>query len=582
MSLVSSNNIAALLVNPIIKSLPPHLLTFVVPQNYEAYTPVNHAVWRYVMRQNLQNLSKIAHDSYLDGLKKTGISIEKIPNLLEMNTILAKIGWAAVTVDGFIPPSAFMEFQAYKVLVIAADIRQINHIEYTPAPDILHEAAGHAPIIANKEYSDYLQLFGEIGSKALSSAKDYELYEAIRHLSILKEYPETPIEDVQKAEQEIESIMGNMGELSEMSQIRRLHWWTVEYGLIGELENPKIYGAGLLSSIGESVTCLLPEVNKIPYSLEAATVDFDITKTQPQLFVTPSFEHLTKVLNEFADTMALRKGGKYGIEKAIATKNTATVQLDNGLQISGTFAEIITNDKGEVIYIKTNSPTSIALDNKELGGHTTSYHEHGYSTPLGKIKNLNTESKSSIFNLAYKQNGLEFENGIVIEGTPVDCLVVGEEELIITFEDCTISYNGKILFQPEWGDFDLAVGKEITAVFSGAADKVAFGNAMQPSKHKTLKITYDDKDKQLHSLYQLIRDVRDQKKVNISLEEIFGIVKTDFPEDWLATLEIAEYSASDSAYKALQQEASDYLQQLSQTNPTIQKLILDGLKLISV
>ena len=80
-----------------------------------------------------------------------------------MNDILGKIGWGAVAVDGFIPPAAFMEFQAYKVLVIACDMRQLHHIEYTPAPDIVHEAAGHAPIIVDREYSDYLQRFGEVG-----------------------------------------------------------------------------------------------------------------------------------------------------------------------------------------------------------------------------------------------------------------------------------------------------------------------------------------------------------------------------------------------------------------------------------
>ncbi len=64
-----------------------------------------------------------------------------------------------------------MEFQEHKVLVVAADIRQINHIEYTPAPDIIHEAAGHAPIIADKKYAEYLRLFGEIGRKAFSSGK---------------------------------------------------------------------------------------------------------------------------------------------------------------------------------------------------------------------------------------------------------------------------------------------------------------------------------------------------------------------------------------------------------------------------
>ena len=172
-----------------IEGLPEHLKQFIVDQNYEQYTPINQEVWRYVMGQNVRFLSKVAHGSYLNGLQEAGISLDKIPSIYGMNRILKEIGWSAVAVDGFIPPNAFMEFQKYKVLVIAADIRQIDHIQYTPAPDIIHEAAGHAPIIADKEYAEYLRLFGEIGAKSFSSKQDYSLYEAIRKLSILKEYP---------------------------------------------------------------------------------------------------------------------------------------------------------------------------------------------------------------------------------------------------------------------------------------------------------------------------------------------------------------------------------------------------------
>ena len=153
--------------NEVLAKLPKHLLSLVIDQPYNSYTARDHAVWRYVMRQNTRYLSKVAHGSYIDGLRQTGISIEQIPHMYGMNRILKDIGWAAVAVDGFIPPAAFMEFQAYKILVIAADIRPINQIEYTPAPDIIHEAAGHAPIIADPEYAEYLQLFGEIGSKSL-------------------------------------------------------------------------------------------------------------------------------------------------------------------------------------------------------------------------------------------------------------------------------------------------------------------------------------------------------------------------------------------------------------------------------
>ena len=157
--------------NPLIDRLPEHLKQFIKPQDYEDYTPINQAVWRYVMRKNVDYLSKVAHNSYLDGLKKTGLEVDNIPNMYGMNRILKEIGWAAVAVDGFIPPNAFMEFQAYNVLVIASDIRQLEHIEYTPAPDIIHEGAGHAPIIANPEYAEYLRRFGEIGCKAISSSR---------------------------------------------------------------------------------------------------------------------------------------------------------------------------------------------------------------------------------------------------------------------------------------------------------------------------------------------------------------------------------------------------------------------------
>ena len=131
------------------------------------------------MRQNYYYLKDIAYYPYIKGLERAGLSIERIPELPTMNRNLGQIGWGAVTVDGFIPPAAFMEFQAYKVLVIATDIRQLNHIEYTPTPDIIHESAGHAPIIADPAYAEYLRHFGEIGSKALYSKQDFDLYASL-------------------------------------------------------------------------------------------------------------------------------------------------------------------------------------------------------------------------------------------------------------------------------------------------------------------------------------------------------------------------------------------------------------------
>src|SRR6266513_1669562 len=158
--------------NTAVAACPKHLLQFAVDQRYDDYTSVDHAVWRFIMRQNIFFLKEYAHKVYFQGLLDTGISFERIPRIEEMNDILAKIEWGAVAVDGFIPPAAFMEYQA------------------------------------------------------------------IRHLSILKERPNADPKEVEEATKLVEHRQKNLGAPSEMALLSRLHWWTVEYGLIGTLENP--------------------------------------------------------------------------------------------------------------------------------------------------------------------------------------------------------------------------------------------------------------------------------------------------------------------------------------------------------
>ncbi|MGB0256892.1 MAG: phenylalanine 4-monooxygenase, partial [Flavobacteriaceae bacterium] len=102
--------------NEVLARLPEHLRQYIKPQPYEYYTAIDQCVWKYTMRKSISFLTKHAHESYQEGLKATGISPDQIPSLYGMNRILKKIGWAAVAVNGFIPPRAFMEFQAYNVL----------------------------------------------------------------------------------------------------------------------------------------------------------------------------------------------------------------------------------------------------------------------------------------------------------------------------------------------------------------------------------------------------------------------------------------------------------------------------------
>lgn len=537
-------------LNEVTKKLPKHLHKFIVKQPYNEYTAQNQAVWRYVMRMNIDFLGKVAHKSYLKGLEKTGISLETIPYMEGMNRILKEIGWAAVSVDGFIPPNAFMEFQAYNVLVIASDMRTINHIQYTPAPDIIHEAAGHAPIIANPEYAEYLRRFGEIGSKAISSSKDYEMYEAIRLLSILKEDPSSSEKEIIDAQNAVEALQDNMGEMSEMAQIRNLHWWTVEYGLIGALAAPKIYGAGLLSSIGESAWCLTNEVEKIPYSLEAANKSFDITKPQPQLFVTPDFAKLSLVLEQFANTMSLRKGGLKGVQKLIDSKNLGTIELSTGIQISGHFSNVI-EFEGKSIYIQTTGPTALANRDKELIGHGVEYHAEGFGSPIGKLKGINIpiENMSPRDLEAYgiyegKETTLEFVGGVKVVGE----VITGTRGLqgriqLISFKNCTVTLGDAILFDPSWGIYDMAVGVEVVSAYSGPASVNSFEDVNKVSETKTHKIEYSESDLALYALYQQVRDMRE--KDNAKEEEIvkiFNQLKENFPNDWLLMLELYEIS----------------------------------------
>ncbi len=572
--------------NPILDNLPKHLKQFIKPQNYEEYTAIDQAVWRYVMRKNVDYLSRVAHRSYVDGLKKTGISIDHIPNMYGMNRILKEIGWAAVAVDGFIPPSAFMEFQAYNVLVIASDIRQLENIEYTPAPDIIHEGAGHAPIIANPEYAEYLRRFGEIGCKAISSAKDYELYNAVRHLSIIKEAHGTPQEDIDKAEKHIEHLQENMGTPSEMALIRNLHWWTVEYGLIGTVENPKIYGAGLLSSIGESAWCMTDKVKKLPYSMEAVHTEFDITKPQPQLFVTPDFAFLSQVLEDFANSMALRTGGLSGIQKLIASKALGTVELSTGLQISGEFHKVIEHE-GKPIYIQTKGATALSYREKELVGHSTAHHADGFGSPIGKLKGINIaiEDMGPRDLKAYKiyegeQIALEFEGGITVEGT----IITGTRNLmgkiiLITFEDCTVTYNGETLFQPEWGLYHMAVGQKVVSTYNGPADLHSFDLITHQITESTIKPKKNPKRIQLEQYYQQVREFREGKNTTISRNKVFQALKNEHPQDWLLPVELYELAKQGNDH-GFQQDILEHLENIKRENPKVGHLIDDGIQLV--
>ena len=376
-----------------------------------------------------------------------------------------------------------------------------------------------------------------------------------------------------------------MGELSEMAKIRNLHWWTVEYGLIGTIENPKLYGAGLLSSIEESQLCLQNKVKKIPYSIEAASVNFDITNTQPQLFVIPDFSSLSIVLEKFANTMAIRRGGLEGIQKLIASKKIGTIKLDTGIQISGIFSTVI-NDGETPIYFQTIGSTALAHDGFELIGHGIQHHPNGYGSTIGNLKNIPTSIKdmSPKDLIEYgiiegKNTRLCFEGGVIVEGKGI----TGKRNLqgniiLISFNNCLVTFNEQVLFETNWGVYDMVIGNKIISAFAGPADPNSFDDIYKISKQKTTKISYSNNEKKLFEFYDLVKSHRlnNTNEFNV-LNSIFKEVVNKFPSEWLILLEIYELvynkdlSLMNKVYKQLIK-----LQQSTQYT----KLISDGLDLI--
>lgn len=571
--------------------LPPHLRKYVVEQHYEKYTPVDQAVWRYVLRQLKAFLSKHAHECYVEGLQKTGIDIERIPHIDDISKKLQKFGWRALPVSGFIPPAAFMELQSLGVLPIASDMRSLDHLLYTPAPDIVHEAAGHAPILIHPEFSEYLRQYAQIAKKAIISKEDLDLYEAIRELSDIKESPTSTPEQIKTAEDTLEKVGKGISHISEASELSRMNWWTAEYGLIGKLENPKIFGAGLLSSVGESKWCLSDKVKKIPLTVDCIKTGYDITEPQPQLFVASDFKNLSHVLEEMASQMAFRVGGLKGLEKAIQAKSVNTAELNSGIQISGQIVEAITDEKGNVAYLRLQGPSQLSYADHELAGHDKKYHTHGFGTPVGFLKARPDQCPSTFTEKDWtalhvepgKNTRLEFTSGVVVTGTVQSRLAKNGKTLVVTLSDAKAEFKDRVLFAPEWGIFDMAIGSAVTSVFGGPADREAYGETSDFIAKRVPIPKYSGFELTRHDHYGAVRKIREnqlqgEELIN-ALEKVVDAHRAIFPADWLLFLEALEIVNVRAPHSSLKKQLEMDLASLSEKSEKNKGLIHDGLVL---
>jgi phenylalanine-4-hydroxylase len=315
-------------------------------------------------------------------------------------------------------------------------------------------------------------------------------------------------------------------------------------------------------------------VKKLPLTLDCIHTNYDITQPQPQLFVTPDFPHLTRVLEQFAETMAYRLGGAKGLDRAIKAKTVTTTVLDSGAQISGKLTKYRLGRGGEIAYLFFDGPCQLAHGDRELDGQGPAAHAQGFSTPLGKFKQT-------------APGRLEFESGVVLEGKPI-----GEEKrdgrtLVMSFTDCTIRWGAETLYQPEWGRFDLACGARVTSVFGGPADRGnyyrATGGFQQDPRQPKTNLT--EANRGLNELYARVRALRESSppagRLATELARIWNELSTQYPHDWLLAFELLELARERGLGGEHQRGPMSRLAQKRAESPELASLIERALETLS-
>lgn len=576
------------------ESIPSYLRRYCKPQVYSRYTPREHSTWRYILRQAQDFFKDHAVPVYLEGLKKTGITLERIPKIEDIDKCLREFGWGAAGVSGFIPPSAFLDLQSRGIMPIAMDMRTLEHVGYTPAPDIVHEAAGHLPILADSSYRDYFRQYANMAKKALQTKEDIQLYEAVRVLSDIKENPDATPQNISEAQENLNQRIREVSEISELNQVARMNWWTAEYGLVGKLEEPKIYGAGLLSSVAESRHCLGPKVKKIRLTVDCVNQTYDITEPQPQLYVAESLEQLPEVLKELDERLSYRKGGWESLQKALRSQSVTTAVFEQGTSTSGHLTRAL-EDQGHISFIQYQGPVQISFEEQQIENQGPDRHPSGFSSPLGRWKYFPSKPASTLSDSELKQMGLnpgsktrlEFISGFTIEGELLNWTRLKGHLCLLHWKDCTVKRGSEIFYRPEWGEFDQIVGESLVSVHAGPSDRELYGEydlgkvSTSPGRQTPLSAS----ENKVSVFYDHLRKMRDEAKVSVNeLKQMGGQILSQAPDEWLLNVEIIELLHSSlgnvEGSKALQEHLITRLKLQQESNPPeIAELIREGLRL---
>jgi len=223
-----------------------------VEQDWQAYSEEEHAIWAQLHRRQIELIERYAAPEFLQGVRALGASGTRIPRFEDANRVLGdSTGWRIVAVPGLIPEQVFFEHLANQRFPVTVWIRRRDELDYLVEPDVFHDFFGHVPLLTIPMFARFMQAYGEAGPKALA------IPGALRMLS-------------------------------------RLYWYMVEFGLIQTGAGVRVYGAGILSSKGETVYSLeSPQPRRWRFELlRVMRTDYRIDAFQQSYFVLDSFEQL--------------------------------------------------------------------------------------------------------------------------------------------------------------------------------------------------------------------------------------------------------------------------------------------------
>jgi phenylalanine-4-hydroxylase len=252
-----------------------------IDQPYPLYSEENHETWRRLYARIRPRWDKYAHPRFIEGVSNLALDPNAVPRLADINRFLSPLsGFSAKAVSGYVPAYVFFDCLRQRAFPTTVTIRDGARLDYLPEPDIFHDVAGHVPMHTDKVFADVLVRFGEVAREA-----------ALRVRSI---------RDETERLHTLESIIRAMA---------RFFWFTIEFGLMRDGPNTRVYGSGLLSSYGEiehAVTS--PKVQRHPIRLEwVVNQGFAIDHYQPLLFVVDSFSHLYELTHDLEDQILAGK-----------------------------------------------------------------------------------------------------------------------------------------------------------------------------------------------------------------------------------------------------------------------------------